>query len=117
MRGCSAWRSIFTRPRRPPDPGARRHAARAPHPGRPGQRGHRRHRARQPQEKPLRPRGKGGTPPTRRPSRGRLEPLVAAVADGSLRVAVARTLPLTAAEEAHHLSRSGRMTGKLILLP
>ncbi|MGW4894525.1 NAD(P)-dependent alcohol dehydrogenase [Kitasatospora sp. NPDC004240] len=52
-----------------------------------------------------------------RPTGRRLEPLVAAVADGSLRVAVARTLPLTAAEEAHRLSRSGRMTGKLVLLP
>ncbi|MQS15723.1 NAD(P)-dependent alcohol dehydrogenase [Streptomyces kaniharaensis] len=52
-----------------------------------------------------------------RPTGRRLEPLVAAVADRSLQVAIARTLPLTAAEEAHRLSRSGRMTGKLILLP
>ncbi|MFI6847540.1 NAD(P)-dependent alcohol dehydrogenase [Kitasatospora sp. NBC_00085] len=52
-----------------------------------------------------------------RPTGRRLAPLVAAVADRRLRVAIARTLPLTAAEEAHLLSRSGRMTGKLILLP
>ncbi|WP_395293005.1 NAD(P)-dependent alcohol dehydrogenase [Kitasatospora hibisci] len=52
-----------------------------------------------------------------RPTGRRLEPLVAAVADGSLRVSLAQTLPLTEAEEAHRLSRSGRMTGKLILLP
>ncbi|WP_370069082.1 NAD(P)-dependent alcohol dehydrogenase [Mycobacterium sp. MAA66] len=52
-----------------------------------------------------------------RPTGALLEPLVAAVADGSLRVSIAQTLPLTSAEEAHRLSQSGRMTGKLVLLP
>lgn len=52
-----------------------------------------------------------------RPTGALLEPLVAAVADGSLTVPIAQTLPLTDAEEAHRLSRSGRMTGKLVLLP
>lgn len=52
-----------------------------------------------------------------RPNGALLEPLVAAVADGSLTVPIAQTLPLTDAEEAHRLSQSGRMTGKLVLLP
>jgi NADPH:quinone reductase-like Zn-dependent oxidoreductase len=39
------------------------------------------------------------------------------VADGTLRVSIARCLPLTSAEEAHELSRTGRMTGKLVLVP
>jgi NADPH:quinone reductase-like Zn-dependent oxidoreductase len=52
-----------------------------------------------------------------RPNGALLEPLVAAVADGTLTVPIARKLPLTSAEEAHQLSRSGRMTGKLVLLP
>lgn len=52
-----------------------------------------------------------------RPTGARLEPLIAAVADGSLRLNIAQTLPLTSAEEAHQLSRTGRMTGKLVLLP
>jgi NADPH:quinone reductase-like Zn-dependent oxidoreductase len=52
-----------------------------------------------------------------RPTGERLEPLVAAVADGKLRVAIAQKLPLTSAEEAHRLSRTNRMTGKLILEP
>ncbi|MBI3228241.1 MAG: NAD(P)-dependent alcohol dehydrogenase [Mycolicibacterium cosmeticum] len=52
-----------------------------------------------------------------RPTGARLQPLVAALADGSLRVTIAQTLPLTDAEEAHRLSRTGRMTGKLVLEP
>lgn len=52
-----------------------------------------------------------------RPTGARLEPLVAAVAAGNLRVNIAKKLPLTSAEEAHELSRSGRMTGNLILEP
>jgi NADPH:quinone reductase-like Zn-dependent oxidoreductase len=52
-----------------------------------------------------------------RPTGALLEPLVAAVAEGSLKVSIAQTMPLTRAEEAHRLSRSGRMTGKLVLLP
>lgn len=52
-----------------------------------------------------------------RPSGARLEPLVAAVAAGTLRVSIAQKLPLTSAEEAHQLSQTSRMTGKLILEP
>lgn len=52
-----------------------------------------------------------------RPTGERLEPLVAAVAAGKLRVNIAKKLPLTSAEEAHELSRSGRLTGNLILEP
>jgi NADPH:quinone reductase-like Zn-dependent oxidoreductase len=51
----------------------------------------------------------------RRPTGKRLEPLVAAVAAGKVRVGIARKLPLTDAEEAHRLSQTGRMTGKLVL--
>lgn len=52
-----------------------------------------------------------------RPTVTRLEPLVAAVAAGKLRVAIAQKLPLTSAEKAHRLSQTSRMTGKLILEP
>jgi NADPH:quinone reductase-like Zn-dependent oxidoreductase len=52
-----------------------------------------------------------------RTTRARLEPVLAAVAEGSLRVEIAERLPLVQAERAHELSRSGRMTGKLVLLP
>lgn len=52
-----------------------------------------------------------------RPTGALLEPVVAAVASGDLIVSVAKTLPLTSAEEAHELSRGGRMTGKLVLQP
>ncbi|WP_067844404.1 NAD(P)-dependent alcohol dehydrogenase [Nocardia lijiangensis] len=52
-----------------------------------------------------------------KPTGERLEPLVAAVAAGKLRVSIAEKLPLTSAEEAHRLSRTSRMTGKLILEP
>ena len=52
-----------------------------------------------------------------RPTGARLEPLVAAVAAGKLRVNIAKKLPLTSAEEAHELSRSGRLTGNIILEP
>jgi NADPH:quinone reductase-like Zn-dependent oxidoreductase len=52
-----------------------------------------------------------------RPTGARLEPLVAAVAAGKLRVAIDRKLPLASAEEAHRLSQTSRMTGKLILEP
>ena len=52
-----------------------------------------------------------------RPTGARLQPLVAAVAAGKLRVAIAQKLPLTSAEEAHQLSRTSRLTGKLILEP
>lgn len=52
-----------------------------------------------------------------RPTGARLEPLVAAVAAGKVRVAIAQRLPLAEAEEAHRLSKTGRLTGKLILEP
>ncbi len=52
-----------------------------------------------------------------RPTGARLAPLVAAVATGRVRVAIARKLPLTEAGEAHRLSQTGRLTGKLILEP
>lgn len=52
-----------------------------------------------------------------KPTGARLEPLIAAVADGTLRVSIAQCLPLTSAEEAHTLSRTGRLTGKLVLVP
>ena len=49
------------------------------------------------------------------PTGERLEPLAAAVAVGKVRVSIARKLPLTDAEEAHRLSQTSRMTGKLVL--
>lgn len=52
-----------------------------------------------------------------RPTGARLEPLVAAVAAGKLRVRIAAKLPLTSAEEAHRMSQTSRLTGKLILEP
>ncbi len=52
-----------------------------------------------------------------RPTGKRLEPLIAALAAGKLQVSIAQKLPLASAEEAHRLSRSGHMTGKLILEP
>lgn len=52
-----------------------------------------------------------------RPTAQRLEPLVAAMAAGTIKVAVAQRLPLTSAEEAHRLGQTGRLTGRLILEP
>ncbi len=52
-----------------------------------------------------------------RPTAPRLRGIVDAVAGGALRVAIAETMPLHDAERALALSRSGRMTGKIILLP
>jgi NADPH:quinone reductase-like Zn-dependent oxidoreductase len=52
-----------------------------------------------------------------RPTRARLEPVVAAVAAGQLRVNVAHRFPLAEAERAHALSKTGRVTGKILLLP
>lgn len=51
------------------------------------------------------------------PTGARLGPVLDAVAAGRLRIDIAKKLPLTAAEEAHRLSRTGRMTGRLILEP
>jgi NADPH:quinone reductase-like Zn-dependent oxidoreductase len=52
-----------------------------------------------------------------KPRRAQLEPLVAAAAAGRLRVTVTHRLRLEEAEEAQRLSRSGRMTGKIVLIP
>ena len=51
------------------------------------------------------------------PNGARLRPLVDAMATGKLVVNVAERLPLVEAEAAHQKSQSGRMTGKLVLLP
>lgn len=61
---------------------------------------------------PFRSKGILGTP-----TGERLEPLVALIAAGKLHVSIDRKLPLTSAEEAHDLSRSSRMTGKIVLQP
>jgi NADPH:quinone reductase-like Zn-dependent oxidoreductase len=52
-----------------------------------------------------------------RVTRARLEPVVAAVAAGQIRVNLAGRFPLAQAEQAHALSRTGRVTGKLVLVP
>jgi NADPH:quinone reductase-like Zn-dependent oxidoreductase len=52
-----------------------------------------------------------------RANRQRLSHVVAAVASGQVRVRIARRFPLAEAEEAHRLSRTGRVTGKLVLVP
>ncbi|HZS37562.1 MAG TPA: NAD(P)-dependent alcohol dehydrogenase [Polyangia bacterium] len=52
-----------------------------------------------------------------RPTAARLEPVVAAVAAGKLRVTLAHRLRLDQAEEAHRLSQTGRLTGRIILAP
>jgi NADPH:quinone reductase-like Zn-dependent oxidoreductase len=52
-----------------------------------------------------------------RPDRERLSHVVAAVAAGKLKLNVARRFALAEAEQAHALSQTGRVTGKLVLLP
>lgn len=49
------------------------------------------------------------------PTRERLEPLVRALADGSLSIVIAERYPLARAEEAQRRSRGGRVVGKLVL--
>jgi NADPH:quinone reductase-like Zn-dependent oxidoreductase len=51
------------------------------------------------------------------PDRARLTRVVEAVADGRVRVNIARRFALAEAEQAHQLSRTGRVTGKLVLIP
>ncbi len=46
----------------------------------------------------------------------RLQPLVDALADGSLRVHLQERIPLVEAERAHALSRQGKVVGKLVLV-
>ena len=51
------------------------------------------------------------------PSRERLAKVVEAVAGGRVRVNIAHRFRLAEAEQAHQLSRTGRVTGKLVLIP
>ncbi len=51
-----------------------------------------------------------------KPTTARLGALVAAVAAGKVTVAITERLSLGDAERAHELSRTGRMTGKIVLL-
>jgi len=51
------------------------------------------------------------------PNRVRLEPLVAGMARGELRARIEGRFPLAEAEKAHERSRSGKVVGKLLLLP
>jgi NADPH:quinone reductase-like Zn-dependent oxidoreductase len=52
-----------------------------------------------------------------RPTREQLEPLVAALVRGELKVMIEAKLPLAEAEEAHTRSRAGKVVGKLLLVP
>lgn len=52
-----------------------------------------------------------------RPTRKTLEPLVEALARGELVPRIERKLPLAEAEEAHRISRAGKVVGKLLLIP
>jgi NADPH:quinone reductase-like Zn-dependent oxidoreductase len=52
-----------------------------------------------------------------RPNGVRLKPLVDAVAAGQVKVQIAERLPLVEAEAAHQKSQTGRLVGKLVLLP
>ena len=51
------------------------------------------------------------------PDRERLARVVAAVAAGRVRVNIAARFALAEAEQAHQLSRTGRVTGKIVLIP
>ncbi len=52
-----------------------------------------------------------------RPTRARLEPVVEALAAGRVRVNIVESFALDQAERAQQQSRTGRVTGKLILVP
>jgi NADPH:quinone reductase-like Zn-dependent oxidoreductase len=52
-----------------------------------------------------------------RPRRARLAPVVEAVAAGKVRVNVVQRFALAEGEAAHALSRTGRVAGKIVLLP
>jgi NADPH:quinone reductase-like Zn-dependent oxidoreductase len=52
-----------------------------------------------------------------KPTRARLEPVVAAVAAGKVQVQIARRFALADALQAHALSQTGRVVGKLVLVP
>ena len=51
------------------------------------------------------------------PQRAPLERVLAAVAAGRVKVNVVRRFPLAEAEQAHALSKTGRVTGKIVLIP
>jgi NADPH:quinone reductase-like Zn-dependent oxidoreductase len=51
------------------------------------------------------------------PNQKRLEPLVDAMAKGHLKARIDATFPLADAEKAHEKSRTGKVVGKLLLLP
>lgn len=51
------------------------------------------------------------------PTAPRLRAIVDAVASGAVRVQIAETMPLREAERALERSKSGRMTGKIVLVP
>lgn len=52
-----------------------------------------------------------------RPTRAGLAPLVEALARGALRVTIEATMPLAEAEAAQRRSRSGKVVGKIVLVP
>lgn len=52
-----------------------------------------------------------------KPDARHLAPLVAEMEAGRLHVEIAHRLPLEQAEEAHRLSQSGRVAGKIVLVP
>lgn len=52
-----------------------------------------------------------------RTTAARLQSVVAAVASGAVKVHIAETMPLLDAERALALSKAGRMTGKIVLVP
>lgn len=52
-----------------------------------------------------------------RPTRARLTAVVDAIAAGQLAVRIEQRFPLVEADAAHALSQTGRMTGKIVLLP
>ncbi len=52
-----------------------------------------------------------------RPTGARLQPLVDAMVAGQLKVHLAARFALADAEQAHRLSQSGRVAGKIVLLP
>jgi NADPH:quinone reductase-like Zn-dependent oxidoreductase len=52
-----------------------------------------------------------------RANRPRLKSVIDAIADGKVKVNIAKRFALTAANEAHELSQGGRVVGKVILVP
>jgi NADPH:quinone reductase-like Zn-dependent oxidoreductase len=52
-----------------------------------------------------------------RPTRERLQHVVAEVTAGRLKVNITHRFPLAEAEQAHRLSQTGRVTGKIVLIP